>query len=181
MSKSGPLDDNESNPTILWAEIWRLRSMIKGPEGFETWRDAAMDEKIKRAQAETDLAKARETAAYNFELYKTLLRKTIGEDPNLKQFPEPPIVKEKVWECKLDGLYDCYVERESPYTGTLKVSSQNGSELLHTTVRLSYGALFGPDASDVVQWMDMCVEAVDNQVKPGASNEDAEPSKGSSS
>lgn len=49
------LDPNESNPVRLWAEIWKFRSEAKGPEGFDTWRDAAINEKIRRLKAERDL------------------------------------------------------------------------------------------------------------------------------
>lgn len=50
-----PLDSNESNPVALWAEIWKLRSQAKGPDEFETWRDCAIDEKMKRIKAEKEL------------------------------------------------------------------------------------------------------------------------------
>lgn len=46
------LDDNESNPTLLWAEIWRLRAAVQGPSGFETWQHAAVDERLKRVESE---------------------------------------------------------------------------------------------------------------------------------
>jgi hypothetical protein len=51
----GPLDPNESNSTRLWAEIWKLRNEAQGPSGFETWRDAAIEEKIRRVAAEHEL------------------------------------------------------------------------------------------------------------------------------
>jgi hypothetical protein len=50
-----PLDPNESNPIRLWGEIWKLRSEAKGPDGFDTWSDAAIHEKRKRIDAERDL------------------------------------------------------------------------------------------------------------------------------
>jgi hypothetical protein len=46
------LDDNESNPTLLWAEIWRLRAAVQGPSGFETWQQAAVNERLKRVESE---------------------------------------------------------------------------------------------------------------------------------
>ena len=46
------LDDTESNPTLLWAEIWRLRAAVQGPSGFETWQHAAVDERLKRVESE---------------------------------------------------------------------------------------------------------------------------------
>lgn len=45
-----PLDDNEDNPFRLWAEIHKLRHEVKGPDGFETWRDAAIDERRRRVE-----------------------------------------------------------------------------------------------------------------------------------
>lgn len=40
----------------LWAEIYRLRAALKGPAGFDTWQDAATDERIRRVRAERALA-----------------------------------------------------------------------------------------------------------------------------
>lgn len=51
-----PLDPNEDNAVRLWAEIWKLRSEARGPGDYETWRDAAVDEKMKRIKAEKELA-----------------------------------------------------------------------------------------------------------------------------
>jgi hypothetical protein len=51
-----PLNDNENNPVRLWAEIHKLRAEAKGPDGFETWRDAAIHERLRATKAE---AKAR--------------------------------------------------------------------------------------------------------------------------
>jgi hypothetical protein len=48
----GPLDANENDPTRLWAEIWKLRAEARGPDKYETWRDAAIEEKMKRLAAE---------------------------------------------------------------------------------------------------------------------------------
>jgi hypothetical protein len=36
-----------------WAELFQLREDIKGPEGYETWKDAAVAERIRRVKAET--------------------------------------------------------------------------------------------------------------------------------
>lgn len=49
------LDDNETDPTVLWAEIHRLRFAIQGPDGYASWQDAATDERIKRVRAEKAL------------------------------------------------------------------------------------------------------------------------------
>lgn len=39
-----------------WAELYRLREAVKGPKGFATWQDAAVDERHCRVQAEAALA-----------------------------------------------------------------------------------------------------------------------------
>jgi hypothetical protein len=38
-----------------YAELYRLRAAVKGPDGFETWQDAATDERIRRVKAESDI------------------------------------------------------------------------------------------------------------------------------
>jgi hypothetical protein len=50
-----PLDDNENNQVRLWAEIHKLRSEARGPEGFETWRDAALHERLRAVKVEDEL------------------------------------------------------------------------------------------------------------------------------
>lgn len=49
------LDPNEDNPVALWARIYHLESLLKGPDGFETWQDAAVSERIRRVKAEKEL------------------------------------------------------------------------------------------------------------------------------
>ncbi len=49
-----PLDDKENNPVRLWAEIHKLRSEARGPEKFETSRDAAIHERMRAVKAETE-------------------------------------------------------------------------------------------------------------------------------
>lgn len=53
------LDPNETNPACLWgdtnpvrlwAEIHRLRAELQGPDGYATWKDAAIDLKLKLAE-----------------------------------------------------------------------------------------------------------------------------------
>ena len=46
------LDPNESDPLVLWAAIHNLRHALKGPEGFATWQEAAVHERLKRVEAE---------------------------------------------------------------------------------------------------------------------------------
>lgn len=41
----------------MWAEIYRLREAVKGPDGFDSWQDAAVAERIRRARAERVLKK----------------------------------------------------------------------------------------------------------------------------
>jgi hypothetical protein len=50
-----PLDDNENNPVRLWAEIHKLRAEAKGPDGFDTWRDAAIHQRVRASKAEEEL------------------------------------------------------------------------------------------------------------------------------
>lgn len=53
--ESTELDPYEGDPTTLWAEIWRLRAEVAGPKGYESWRDAALDERLKRVDSEEAL------------------------------------------------------------------------------------------------------------------------------
>ena len=50
-----PLNENEDDPHVLWAEIARLRADVAGPKGFATWQDAAIDERVRRVRAEQAL------------------------------------------------------------------------------------------------------------------------------
>ncbi|HAJ7390838.1 TPA: hypothetical protein HNV44_18495 [Escherichia coli] len=43
----------------IYAELYRLRSEVKGPDGFETWRDAAVAEKVRRLSLERDALRYR--------------------------------------------------------------------------------------------------------------------------
>ncbi len=48
---TSPMTDEELNkatPAELVAEIFRLRNALKGPDGFATWQDAAVVEKVAR-------------------------------------------------------------------------------------------------------------------------------------
>jgi len=56
IAEAQPLDLNEEDPAILWAEIWRLRHAVKGPDGYATWQDAATAERLRRVKAEQALA-----------------------------------------------------------------------------------------------------------------------------
>lgn len=50
------LDDDEADPCRLWAEIHRLRAAVQGPDGFATWQDAAVAERVRRVRAERAIA-----------------------------------------------------------------------------------------------------------------------------
>jgi hypothetical protein len=50
---SSDLNPDEGDPVTLWAEIWRLREAVKGPDGYATWQDAATAERIRRVRAES--------------------------------------------------------------------------------------------------------------------------------
>lgn len=71
---------------------------------------------------------------------------------------------EVIWESNLDNRYDCKVTRNLEYTGQLKVlDTETNLVLLDEEVRLSYGASFGPDASDVADWRDKIIAVVDGE------------------
>ena len=53
--RAAPLDPNEADPSVLWAEIIRLQSAVQGPAGYATWQDAATAERIRRVKAERAL------------------------------------------------------------------------------------------------------------------------------
>lgn len=46
------LDDDEADPVRLWAEIHHLRAALQGPDGYATWQDAAVAERVRRVRAE---------------------------------------------------------------------------------------------------------------------------------
>lgn len=51
---------NAATHAELCAEIFRLRAALKGPDGYTTWMDAAVDEKVKRIAAERKLQALRD-------------------------------------------------------------------------------------------------------------------------
>jgi len=67
-----------------------------------------------------------------------------------------------IWESKLDGKWNCVVTRVNESSGNLTVSDDQET-ILNVNVSLAYGAVFGPDVSDLSQWQDMCIEVVDKQ------------------
>lgn len=54
----------DAAPELLWAEIFKLRSALKGPEGFETWYDAAVHERVRRVKAEKNAMRYRAVRWY---------------------------------------------------------------------------------------------------------------------
>lgn len=71
--------------------------------------------------------------------------------------------EEIVWEARMDGRYDVRVVREADYQGKLIIKDMDGSVLDERTVRLSYGARFGPDVGDVDEWQRTAAGVVDSQ------------------
>lgn len=69
---------------------------------------------------------------------------------------------EIVWQAKLDEKYGCAVARIAERQGRLVVTNEETKEvLLDKQVPLAYGALFGPDMSDVTEWQELCIAVVD--------------------
>jgi len=61
--------DSEKFDAELWAELYTLRAAVKGPDGYTSWQDAAVDERMKRHAAERTLAsKEAELAAREAEI-----------------------------------------------------------------------------------------------------------------
>jgi hypothetical protein len=48
--------DKEKFDAELWAELYTLREAVKGPQGYTSWQDAAVDERMKRHAAERKLS-----------------------------------------------------------------------------------------------------------------------------
>ncbi len=69
-----------------------------------------------------------------------------------------------LWEADLDDIYHCEVTRKTASLGVLRITK--GSEtLLEKEVSLAYGAAFGPDIDDVMQWQNDCLDFVDSLPK----------------
>lgn len=71
-------------------------------------------------------------------------------------------MSEVIWHSELDDVFLCRVVRTGEYTGNLTVK-HGDKVLLEQEVGLSYGALLGPDISDVAEWQDLCIQCVDSQ------------------
>jgi hypothetical protein len=67
-----------------------------------------------------------------------------------------------IWSNVLDNRYNCIVVRNSQHFGQLTIyDNQLNRYLLSKEVRLTYGAVFGPDAIDVSEWMGTIERVVD--------------------
>lgn len=68
--------------------------------------------------------------------------------------------EDTIWSANLDDKYVCAVTRLDESRGRLTVKDGERT-LLDEVVGLAYGAMFGPDIDDVLDWQDKCVAAVD--------------------
>jgi hypothetical protein len=68
-----------------------------------------------------------------------------------------------VWESVLDGRFNVAVYRtpKSPRFGVLVVREAAQEPIFEGVVGLSYGAAFGPDASDAEEWRHLAAAAID--------------------
>lgn len=82
---------------------------------------------------------------------------------------DPSEVEGLVWAAKFDGRFQVEVQRKNDgECGVLCIFDHDaGDVLLHAVdVGLSYGAMFGPDADDVLTWESLIVEFVDKNFSP---------------
>lgn len=72
-------------------------------------------------------------------------------------------INDYIWQSLLDEKYHWSVTRTSERTGILKIINQdNNEQLLSQEVNLSYGAIFGPDIADIMNWENAVMRVVDN-------------------
>lgn len=68
-----------------------------------------------------------------------------------------------VWKAMMDDRYRVTVTRVASHRGRLRIVDTTRDELVHEEeVRLRYGAIFGPDTADVVEWQKTAVRVVDS-------------------
>ena len=71
----------------------------------------------------------------------------------------------EIWSSMLDGRYRVTVHRVSRSRGELNI--RDGNRLIHRQeVTLMYGAIFGPDISDVATWQEIATTVVDGLKEP---------------
>lgn len=68
---------------------------------------------------------------------------------------------EPIWQSKLDDRFSVRVTRLSARLGSLTVQDSDQRIIFQKSVRLAYGARFGPDAADVRCWAAQCEEFID--------------------
>ncbi len=70
-----------------------------------------------------------------------------------------------VWWSRLDHRFQIEVQRVDNYAAKLIIFDHlnENAELLCEDVGLSYGALFGPDVSDVDEWQNRCMKFIDEE------------------
>jgi len=73
-----------------------------------------------------------------------------------------------VWRDTLDSRYLVEVQRTGMHTCTLAVfDHDNGDRLvMEADIRLSYAALFGPNAANVAVWREKVIEFIDSRGAP---------------
>lgn len=59
------LDANEADAVVLWAAIHHLRAAQQGPSGYQSWQDAAVDERVKRVALQRELDELKAQATYD--------------------------------------------------------------------------------------------------------------------
>ncbi|MBI4119112.1 MAG: hypothetical protein HY452_02520 [Parcubacteria group bacterium] len=81
--------------------------------------------------------------------------------------PEDTDHPQLVWRGKFDARYLIEVHRTDGYNGKLFIfdHDKNDQEIFSVDVDLSYGARFGPDASDVDEWQEKALDFIDNIYK----------------
>lgn len=85
------LGPNEEDPGVLWAEIHRLRAAVQGPDGFDTWQQAATAERVRRVKAEArpsadDLREPTNGTAWRVEWWNESARLMLPAGSKLDSF-----------------------------------------------------------------------------------------------
>lgn len=70
-----------------------------------------------------------------------------------------------IWTSTLDGQFACEVRRDTETTGLLTMRDGE-NVILSKPVLLAFGAAFGPDVDDVLDWQCACMEALEARDAP---------------